>query len=161
MVSLRTTQSRCMCLMACQPHVCSVCRSAGLPWWLAHPCSPSSFMHPSLSPPPTPSLYPSYINLLLVWMQKHSESECSEVYIFLKKWYWASSLLFLAYMHELKTSPGMLPVFPSAGKIKASRIQEGYRKWASERSLFNMYGAQSEGMSTTSTFNHFYGPPFV
>lgn len=80
---------------------------------------------------------------------------------FLKKWYWASSLLFLAYMHELKTSPGMLPVFPSAGKIKASRIQEGYRKWASERSLFNMYGAQSEGMSTTSTFNHFYGPPFV
>lgn len=155
MVSLRTTQSRCMCLMACQPHVCSVCRSAGLPWWLAHPCSPSSFMHPSLSPPPTPSLYPSYINLLY---------ECRNtlrVSTFLKKWYWVSSLLFLQYMLELKTSPGMLPVFPSAGKIKASRIQEGYRKWASERSLFNMYGAQSEGMSTTGTFNHFYGRLFV
>lgn len=50
--------------MACQRCICSICRSAGLLWQPAHPCSLFFFF-----PSPPPHLNYTYINRLLIWMQ--------------------------------------------------------------------------------------------
>lgn len=101
--------------MTCQRRICSVCRSAGLPWRPAHPRPPACFMHPRLSVPPSIHTL-AYINLVFVRAQNRSEVECIDVSL-MKLRYRASSLtLFSPFFSSrscphFKMSPGSLPAF--------------------------------------------------
>lgn len=109
--------------MTCQRRICSVCRSAGLPWRPAHPRPPACFMHPRLSVPPSIHTL-AYINLVFVRAQNRSEVECIDVSL-MKLRYRASSLtLFSPFFSSrscphFKMSPGSLPAFPFSWQNKS------------------------------------------
>lgn len=109
--------------MTCQRRICSVCRSAGLPWRPAHPRPPACFMHHHLSVPPSIHTL-TYINLVFVRAQNRSEVECIDVSLMKLRYRESSLTLFSPFFSSrscphFKMSPGSLPAFPFSWQNKS------------------------------------------